>query len=308
MHRLLAGLATLLLFTIPARADTKSWTAVKGKLPVGTVAVVSFDVSQFAKTSMFQTAVQSVLDQENDAKQGFELIKTGCGVDVTTAVTDVTVVVADVKEHDGILIAVGVTGVDKAKLTACMTALAQVDQKDAKLSAKTKGKVTDYSVAGKSEHVYVGWLSKDVIAFTDDPMEKGKLEKMLTGKPAKGTLKKFIASTTPASAAFFAMAKDEKTDFGTMKGAFGMLDIASGTLSVKVNVLADSAATASAFVDKAKAELKDGSDEVRKQMPDLAKLMDATQFTTSDAQVTITNSASEKALGTMIPTFLSLMK
>src|SRR5262245_43690311 len=149
MHRLVAGLATLLLFTIPAHADTKSWTAVKGKLPAGTIAVASFDVSQIAKTSLYQTAVQAVLDQEDDAKQGLELLKTGCGVDVTTVVTDVTVVIADVKEHDGVLIALGVNGVDKAKLTACMTALATIDDKSAKLSVKTKGKVTEYGVAGK---------------------------------------------------------------------------------------------------------------------------------------------------------------
>jgi hypothetical protein len=308
MHRLLAGLATLLLFTIPAHADTKSWTAVKGKLPTGTVAVMSFDVAQIAKTSVYQTAVQTVLDQEEDAKQGFELIKTGCGVDITSVVTDVTVVIADVKEHDGVLIAVGVNGVDKAKLTACMTAIASIDHKDAKLTAKTKGKVTDYSVAGKSEHVYVGWLTKDVIAFTDDPMAKGKLEKMIVGKPAKGALKKFLAKTTSTSAAFFAVSEDEKSDVGTMKGGYGGLDIAGGNLSLKITAVADSAASASAFADKAKSELKDNADQVRKQMPDLAKLFDATQFATNETEITVTNSASEKALGSLIPALASMMK
>lgn len=308
MHRLLAGLATLLLFTLPAHADTKSWAAVKGKLPPGTVGLVSIDVSQIAKTSAYQTGIQSVLDQVSEAKQGFDLLKTGCGVDVSTVVTDVTIVVADVKQDDGVLVLLGVNGVDKAKLTSCMTALATMDDKAAKLSAKTKGKVTEYSVAGKSEKIYVGWVTKDVIAFTDDPMAKGKLEKFLVGKPAKGALKKFLAKTTPTSAAFFAMAKEDKTDIGTMKGGYGTLDIGGGNVSFKATVTADSAATASAFTDKAKAELKDGADEVRKQMPDLAKLMEATQFATSGSDITVTNSASEKTIATLLPGFLSLMK
>jgi hypothetical protein len=189
-----------------------------------------------------------------------------------------------------------------------MTAIATMDDKNAKLSAKTKGKVTEYSVAGKSEKVYVGWVTKDVIAFTDDPMAKGKLEKFLTGKPAKGTLKKFLGNTTPTSAVFFAISKPNTTDEGTIKGGYGTLDIGGGNMSMKVTVVGDTAATASAFTDKSKAELKDATDQVRKQMPDLAKLMDATQFATSGTDLTITNSASEKTIAALIPGFLSLMK
>src|SRR5690242_12749412 len=127
MHRLLVGLATLLLFTLPAHADTKSWAAVKSKLPAGTVGVVSVDVSQIAKTSAYSTGVQSVLDQVSEAKEGFNLLKTGCGVDISSVVTDFTVVIADVKQDDGVLVLIGVNGVDKAKLTSCMTALATMD-------------------------------------------------------------------------------------------------------------------------------------------------------------------------------------
>jgi hypothetical protein len=305
MGRLLtATAATLLLFTAPADADTKSWTALKNKIPANANVVVSVDVTQLAKTSTYQTAIQTFLDQEQDAKMGFELFKTSCGVDVTTVVTDVTVMgLLDVKGQDErALIAVGLNGVDKAKLQTCMQALADLDKKGAKLTAKTKGKITEFSVEGETKKLYVAWLAKDVIAFTTEPEDKAILTKMIAGKAAKGDLKKFIAKTTSTSAAFFSVAKaDVIPDIGNFKGVYGNIDLASGSINLKANVVVDTADAATKLATVATQEIKKASTEVQKQMPDFAKAIGASTATANGTEVTISGSITEKVLLSIIP-------
>src|SRR5688572_30014678 len=266
MGRLLtATAATLLLFTVPADADTKSWTALKNKVPANANVIVSVDLAQIAKTSTYQSAIQAFLDQEQDAKMGFEVLKTSCGVDLPTVVTDVTVMgLPDVKGQDErALIAVGLNGVDKTTLQTCMQAIADLDSKGAKLTAKTKGKITEFSVEGKSQKVYIAWIAKDVIAFTTEPNDKAMLTKMLAGKAAKGDLKKFIGKTTSSSAAFFSVAKaDVIPDIGNFKGVYGNVDLASGSITLKANIVVDTADAATKLAAMGNAQIKESVKEV----------------------------------------------
>jgi hypothetical protein len=301
--RLLAATAaTLLLFTLPAQADTKSWAAVKGKLPAGTNIVVSIDVTQIAKTSAYSQVVQAFLDEERDAKAGFEAFKASCGVDITTVVTDVTVAAINDDKDDRALIAIGLNGVDQAKATACMQGLADMDSKGAKLTVKTKGKVTEYGVEGQSKKFYLAWIAKDVIAFTTDPETKGKLEKMLKGKAAKGALKGYLGKTTATSAVFFGVAKqDVIPDVGKMKGGWGTVDLAGGNISVKATLAVDSATAATKLAEMATAQIRQMAGEVQKQMPDFAKAINATTAAASGSEVTVSGSITEKLLVSIIP-------
>jgi hypothetical protein len=299
--RILAVLATLLLFTASAQADTKSWAAVKAKLPAGTQIVVGIDVTALAKTTVYAQVIQKFLDEEKDAKQGFDAIKAGCGVDVTTAVTDATIVaMAEPKEQ--ILVAIGLNGIDKDKVSSCMQTIIG-GSGSTKLTAKTKGKVTEYSLAGKSEKLYIAWLAKDVIALTDDPTTKGKLEKMLAGKAAKGDLKKMIGKTTTTSPVWFAVAMKEKIDEinGTFKGAYGQADLAAGTFTGKANAVVGSADEATKVAAMGNAELAKATVEIAKILPDLATVLKTARITATGAEVNVTGTVTEKQILGLIP-------
>jgi hypothetical protein len=64
-------------------------------------------------TKLFSSALQLLLTEEQDAKRAFEMIKTGCNIDVPAAIADFTVVMRD---GDDPLVVLGLDGVDEKKL------------------------------------------------------------------------------------------------------------------------------------------------------------------------------------------------
>jgi len=302
MRRIPTIVAALLLFALTAHADPKSWTAVKSRVPADANVVVGIDLAQLAKSPSYALVIQSFLDGERDAKEGLAMVKSGCGIDVMTAITDITII-GKVGKGDHALIAIGLSGVDQTSAMACLQTVAEHDAGGAKVIAKTRGKVTEYSVEGTSKKLYAAWLAKDVVALSDDPFEKGKLDKVLGTKAARGDLKAMLAKVTTTSPVFVAIAKKEKsTDVGgTLKGGYGTVEMSAGSFTGTAHVVMSNAAEASNLEAIVTTGLAEMQPQVAKQLPDLAKVLAAIKVATSGVEVTLTGSITEKLLLTVAP-------
>ena len=196
------------------------------KEETGAVEVELVNLAAAGSTKVFSSALQMMLSEEEDAKRAFEMIKTGCNIDVPAAIADFTVVMRD---GDDPLVVLALDGLDEAKLVGCVETLAAKELgKAVKLTAKKKGKITTYSVPGEKEKLYFAWLAKDVLAFSEDPTAKGKLEKLLAGKAAKGALGKYLGKVNSDHALWAGVSMKEKEDGLTILGGYGSVDLAAG--------------------------------------------------------------------------------
>lgn len=221
-----AAVALSLTFAATAHAESKSWAAVKGSIHGKANIVMGGNLAAARSTKVFSSALQMMLSEEEDAKRAFEMIKTGCNIDVPAAIADFTVVMRD---GDDPLVVLALDGLDEAKLVGCVETLAAKELgKAVKLTAKKKGKITTYSVPGEKEKLYFAWLAKDVLAFSEDPTAKGKLEKLLAGKAAKGALGKYLGKVNSDHALWAGVSMKEKEDGLTILGGYGSVDLAAG--------------------------------------------------------------------------------
>lgn len=252
-----AAVALSLSFVATAHAESKSWAAVKGSIHGKANVVVGGNLATVRGTKVFTSALQMMLTEEPDAQRAFEMIKTGCNIDVPAAIVDFTVVMRD---GDDPLVVLALNGLDEAKLVGCVESLAAKELgKAVKLTSKKKGKVTTYSVPGEKDKLYFGWLAKDVIAFSEDPTAKGKLEKLLTGKPAKGALGNYLGKVNSDHALWAGVAMKEKEAGMTILGGYGSVDLAAGKWNGTAHIVmgnADEAKQAAALGNQGLGELK----------------------------------------------------
>jgi hypothetical protein len=289
-----------------AHAQSKSWTAAKAVLPGDLYVVAGGNVTTIQKSTIYKTIVPALLQSQQEAKEGFEMIKTTCGIDVETSITDAVVAV---NEKEKGLIVAALSGIDEAKVTSCLTKIAEKEAKDKKkptkkLSAKTSGKIVEYTMEGESEKLYVAWLSSDVIAMATDPTDKALLEKMIGGKGAitkSGDLGKALGKVNTSAALWLVVDKDTPVGEGktkaTMKVAFGAVDIAAGVVSVDGQIVLSSAAEAKAFADQVKKQMAENSSQMP---PDFQKLAKSVVITASDNAVQIKFNLTEKELLSII--------
>lgn len=308
MRRTPLAIVALLALSTAAQADTKSWTALKGKFPADTEFVVSVDLAPLAKTATLGKIVDAVFANEPDAKQAVELLKTTCGIDVVAAITDVTVF-GRTSGHDEVAIALGLAGVDKAGALACAQKLVDAGGKTAKITAKVKGKVTDYGATGQAGHLYAAWIAKDVVVISDDPTEKGKLEKLLAGKAPKGDLKTHLGKVVKTGVAFAALAitETDKDLGGTTKGGYGDLALSAGTVTATGHMVMSADSEATGLVANAQTELKKAQPEVAKQLPELGKLMGAIKMAAAGPEATFSVSVAESTLANLVPQIISTL-
>lgn len=314
--RVATAVAAALLFSaVAARAEaqSKSWTAAKAVLPGDLMVVGGGNISTIQKSTIYKAIVPALLQQERDAKEGLEMVKTSCGIDVETSIADVAV---GVTSDEKALIVAHVSGIDEAKVTSCLQKIAEAEAKEKgnkakKLTAKTSGKIVEYTMEGEKEKLYVAWLESSVLAITSDPTDKSLLEKMIGGKGAvakSGDISKALGKVNTSAAIWFAVAK--KTPMGdgktkaTMKIAYGALDLAAGVVSAEGNIVVSSSAEAKAFADQANAEMTKNSGQMP---PDMQKIMKNVKITSSGDTVTIKCSLTEKELMGVIGLMMTQM-
>jgi len=283
------GLAVVAVSTLALRsaaADTKSWTAVKSKLPASTSIVVGVDVVALRAASSFPTLVSSVLDEDRDVKQVFELVKSACAIDALTAISDVTIAV-DGETEQGV-IAIGLDGLDEPKLVACTNKLLQQQAPNAKLVAKP-GKVTEYAV--EREKFYVAWLAKDVLVIGTKPDKRVNLDAMLSGKPPRAELATRIGKTSTSALVWgaFAIKKDGIT------GGQGTLTLSKGMLAFAAKISTASAAVNAKLLEEGKGELAQTTKRA-KDVPAVAKVLQSIKLVGAGTEIAFELAVAEAEL------------
>lgn len=289
-----AAAAALLLFAArPAEAQSKSWTALKTSVTPQAAFVIGVNMDPIRKSNTYGDLLKLFLSEEPDAQQAFDLIKQHCSIDVPTAISDATVVM---KADEKPLVALGLNGLNEASVLACLEKIGTAMTGSAtplRLTSKKKGKVTEYAMAGERKKLYVAWLAPDVLAFTDDPNNKGKLDKMLAGKAPRGELGKMIGKVTTTSAIWAAVAKKDKEDGMTILGGYGQLDVNGGTINLLAHLVMLNGADATKATTMANAGLAEGKQQVSGN-PTLLKVIDSIRVTANGREVDVTAAIPDK--------------
>ncbi len=280
-----AFVALSLFAAATATAESKSWSAVKGSVMPKAAIVFGGNLDAVRTTKVYTSAVQALLASEPDAREAFTLIKDTCKIDVPTAVADFTVVM---QRDEKPLIVLGLNGLDEARLVGCLEAVAQKKTGQAvKLTGKRKGKITSYSIPGEKKQIHAAWLAKDVIAFIDDPSNRGRLQAMTTGKAAKGQLGKLLGKANTSAPLWAAVAIKEKEDGMTIQGGYGDVSLAGGKFTASIHVELASAAEAQKGLTMGQQALA----EVKKAMPantTLASLLGSLKLGATGAELDLT--------------------
>jgi|GEM_PF-2593885 len=297
----LVTVALSLFAARPAAAQSKSWTAVKGSVTPQAAFILGANLDPIRKTSTYATVLKLFLDGEPDAKQAFDLIKSACAIDVPSAISDVTAIM---KADEKPLVVLGLNGLDEAKVVGCLEkAVKQMSNGAAaiKVTAKKKGKITEYSVPGETKKIYLAWLAPDVFAFTDDVNDRAKLAKMLTGKAPKGDLGKWVGKLSTSAPIWFAIAKKtNEPNLGTILGGYGQVDITGPTVSAAGHVVMSKPAEATAAAAEGIQGLADAKGEAAKA-PVAKKMMDTISIVPNGNLIDITASVADKDIISLIP-------
>jgi hypothetical protein len=171
---------------------------------------------------------------------------------------------------------------------------------DLKISAKKKGKITEYSAPGEKKKLYAAWLAPDVVAFTDDPNDKAKLTKMLAGKAPKGIVASGLAKVSTAAPIWAAVAKKEKESFGTMLGGYGQVDISGGKVTVSGHLIWSKPAEATTALAEAQKGLAEAKVEAAKSAG-ILKVLDTVTMTVTGKELDVKASVEDKDILKLIP-------
>jgi len=284
----------LSLFMVRPAAASKSWDAVKKSVSPKAAIVFGGDGAAIRGTTSYGTLLKMLLDEEHDAKQAFEMIEQACGINVPDTITDFTVVM---QKDERPLVVLGLDK-DERALLACLDQIVATmggdGAKAPKVVAKKKGKITEYSMPGESDKLYLAWLAKDVVAFTDDPSDKARLSSMLSGRAAKGDLGKFLGKVSTAAPLWGAVAiKQVDRDMGTLLGGYGQVEIKGANLVGAVHLVMAKAAEASHAAE----EIEKGLGEIKAQAakdPMLRRLFDSIKVGTSGNLIDLSGSVPDK--------------
>jgi hypothetical protein len=300
---LVAGVLGALAIATPASAETKSWAAIKNKLPAETYVVVGIDVKAIRAAPSFGSIMSAVwsLPDMSEPKQIVDLVKSSCGIDVVTAISDVSIAVH--KRAKDVVVAIGVEGVDEAKLMDCTGKIAGAKAGTAmKLTAKAAGPLREYTINKSSDRFYVAWPAKDVLVLTDDAEKPASFDAYNAGKAAGGDLGTFIGKAGGvASPLVWAAVIDPKHKDG-FKGGYAALTLAKGTFTVTGRASAIDAAAHKKMLAEAQADLKKGADTA--PAPELKKLVQAIKLGAAGTDITLDASLAESELPKILPVFL----
>lgn len=277
-----------------ARADAgKAWAAAKAGLPADAKFVFGLDIAALAKTQLFATYYPKLKDKPDAAKM-LDAVKDSCKLDPVAIVQGV-VVAMSADQQDGAAY-VALSGVDKTKLSSCIQQVTQAQEKDAKVTVKQDGNITE--IAKGSETAFLGWVGKDVIVVSLHAQDKSTLVKWMGGKGAlaKSDLGKTAAKVNTSAAIWGAGTADKELEPGiTVKGGYGSILYTKGNVSADVHAMMGSPADATKLATTMNKQL----DEARQSgqlPPDLAALIKAITVLADKDQLRVTATMGEKDL------------
>jgi hypothetical protein len=241
--------------SLHARAEpSKAWTAAKAGLPADAKIVIGADLVAIQKTQLFATYYPKLLEK-GDAGKVIEKVKGSCKIDPLTAVQGV-VVATSADQEDG-AVYLSITGLDKAKLSSCLTAAVQgMADKDAKVTLKQDGNITQ--VSDGKDTAFIGWIGKDVIVVSLHAKDKSSLLKWMGGKGAlaKSDVGKSIAKLNTAATMWGAGEASKEIEPGvTVKGGYGTVTFAKGNLDADVHAVMANAPQATKMATSTKKQL-----------------------------------------------------
>lgn len=276
-----------------AFADSKSWAALKGKLPTGTVIVGGADAVAIRATPSFPKVLDFLRSEDKDVSAMLDLVKATCGMELPAMLGDVAFAV-DVKEKG--VVVLGLSGTDQTKATACFTKVLAKVEPQAKITAKVTGKITEYSV-GPSDKLYAAWLAPDVVAISIEENSHAPLDAMMAGAAASGDLATYLgkANTTAAAWAAFNVNDDG------LKGGWGTLTLGK-TLTFALRLTGMTPKDG----EKARKEAKDMQKkglERSKKLPELKKVFQAMKVGGAGAEVTLDAAMAESSIPALLPAF-----
>jgi len=313
----LAVLATLGLGASTASAAPKSWAAAKAVLPDDVNVLAGANLAALRATALYQQIVPRLIEKEDEAKLAFDMARATCNIDLHTVIDDATVAIAG-DERGVVVLGLG-RGIDQKKVIDCLnklsvqmakdkpadpTAKAGLKKAPPKVSAKTTGKVTEYSISGEPKKLYLAWLAKDVVAISTDADDKALLDKMIGGKGAR-TLGAVMTKVNTNASVWLATTKTapmQQTANATVKSVSGTVDAAQGNVNVDMRAQMGSATEAKKLVDDATAMVAAAKSQVP---PQFAKIVDSLRLGATGADATVTLSVPEKDLLTILSLVMS---
>jgi hypothetical protein len=301
MAKLPVILIGLALATSTAAAETKSWAQLKNKLPATTVVVGGVDMVALRGTTSFPKLVAWMKTATPEVGAVLDAFKPVCGAELPSMVADMSFAfgASYTYEKQGVIV-FGLAGTNQAKATDCITKLVAKFSPTTTLSAKTTGKITEYST-GTADAVYASWLAPDVVAISGDRNRHAALDAMAQGAAATGDLATYLGKTNPAAPAWVAFAPHEDG----VKGGFGMVALGK-TLNLALKVTAMTAADGDTHRSKM-TERVQGAVERAGSKPDLKRLLQAVKIGGKDAEVTLDVSAPEASIASALPALLEVM-
>ena len=251
--------AALLSFAaLHAHADTKAWTAAKANLPADAKILVGVDLAALQKTQLFSTLYAKMVEKA-DVTKVFDTVKSTCKVDPVTAVQGLVMAQSGDQEDGAVYLAL--SGIDRTKLSSCLTAAIQgaAEDKTAKVSVKQDGNVTQITMDGKDPK-FVGWIGKDVVVVPVHGRDKASVVKWMAGKGALGktSVARLIAKLNTSAPVWAAADASKEIESGvTAKGAYGTVTFAKGNVDADVHAVMESAAQATTMASSAQKQLDD---------------------------------------------------
>jgi hypothetical protein len=245
-------------------------------LPADAKLVVGVDFAAIQKTGLFAAYYPKLLEKA-EAAQLLSTMKDSCKIDPLAAVQAVVVATSG-DQQDG-AVYIGLSGVDKAKLSSCVQLAAQnkadkaaadkpaaekaAADKPARVSLKQDGNITQ--ISNGTDTAFFGWAGKDVIVVSLHGQDKASLLKWMGGKGAlaKTALGKSIARTNTSATVWGAGEETKEVEQGvTVKGGYGAVKFANGSVDADVHAVMENAAQATkmaASVNKQLDEARQGS-------------------------------------------------
>lgn len=286
-----ATLVAALAISSAASAETKSWGALKTHFNASSAIALSVDVAAIKKgTKSLTSIVQQFLDEEKDVATGLALLKATCSIDPLDVVTDVSVALD--KDANG-LIAVGLSGIDEAKLLACANKMVAMQDPKAKITSKP-GKLSEYSVMG--ETLYAMWPSKDVVVFSTKPEKKDLYE--APGSAPSGDLATYLGKTNQTGVFFIAANINDKD----VKAGYGAIALGKGTFAGTGKLIAPDAKMGAKMLKEAQTELARGIEKAnKKSLSNAAKFLKGIKLAGAGAEISIDGSVSDADVVGLLP-------
>jgi hypothetical protein len=290
-----------------ARAESRAWTAAKANLPADSAVVVGLNFGSIRKSALFAKLYPALISQKPELQQAFDLAKTVCKIDPIEAV-DSAVIGTDVDQKGG-AVYLALKDLDEGKLVGCFESVAaNKGAKDAKVTIKHDGSISELSSPTSTDKVFIGWVGKDVLVVSFTFNDKASLQRWMGGKGAlaKSGVGKPVSKVNTSAAGWLGLVQDKELDPGIrMKAGWGSLDIGGGNVSTDFHIQIDSAANAAKQAASMNKQLSDllASGAVPASVQPLAK---SVKIGATGDELTVKAGATEQAVMTVIQFFMSV--